>query len=382
MLTINKFNELATVQNSKSPCVSIYIPTYRAGKGVEDRLRFKNALADAAQELVDSEKGVTEKDAIKYLAPAFGLLNDDSFWSHLSDGLAVFIGEDHFSFFVTPVDFAQFVHVHDHYYLRHLIPLISKESRFFVLALSQNEVRFFEGHRSSIVPVVIDDLIPDGMKEIVASENKPMNLQSHGGKSSGAIYHGHGGGKDDKDENLKKYFRQIDDGLMQMLHDENAPLIIYSVDAQIPVYKDVSNYSNIYNQSISGNPENDDPVLIHEKAWATIEDHFSKEKEETKQRFNQNLADGKASFYLPDIVIAAINGKVDALFVDKNSGAEWGIFDKNSNAITIHKKRQKDSICLLNKAAITTFQSGGTVYNVPRMEFPQVVAPLNAIFRY
>lgn len=386
MFNREQFDRLHQFQNSDKPCVSIYIPTYRSGNAQEDRIRFKNALSDAIQQLSDGsifyQKEMEKNKAIQYLAPAFNLLEDEGFWSKLSDGLAVFVGENHFSYFVAPVDFPQTTHVHNHFYLRYMLPLLKDEKRFFVLALSQNEVRFFEGNKNSITPVIIKDLLPNGIEEMVGAEDKTTNLQARGTTSNTILYHGHGGGKDDKNESLKKYFRNVDNGLMEMLHDEDAPMVIYSVDYQIPIYEEISNYSNIHYQHITGNPENDDPVLIHERAWSVVSDYFKKKNETSKKEFNQHLVNGKASFSIHEITPAAVQGKVETLFVDLDIDYEWGTFDEKNFTIQTHESRQPDSICLLEKTAISTFKNGGNVFSRKRVEMPRIVAQVNAVFRY
>ncbi|MEM6963184.1 MAG: hypothetical protein AAF573_00370 [Bacteroidota bacterium] len=386
MFNQDQFNKLVEFQNTRTPCVSIYIPTYKVGNVQEDRLRFKNALSEATQQLMSNTNtpaGTMEKkEALTYLAPAYALLDNEDFWQHLSEGLVVFLTEDHFSYYITNIDFSSLVYVHNHFYLRPVIPLLQKEDRFFVLALSQNEVRFFEGNETSITPVIIEDLLPNGMEEMIGAEDVSQNLQARSGGADSTIYHGHGAGKDDKVESLKKYFRDVDNGLMEMLHDERAPLIIYSVDYQIPIYQSISDYLNVYPVGISGNPENDDPVMIHEKAWSVIGDHFKEKNKTTKEGFNQQLVNGKASFSIHEIVPAAVQGKVDQLFTDSETVIEWGIYDEKNHSTQLHVERKPDSTCLLNKAAIETYTNGGKVINNKRANLPRVIASTNAIFRY
>ncbi len=386
MFNQKDFSLLSNFKNTETPCVTIYIPTYRAGNVQEDKIRFKNAISEAINQLtnksVSGENAMGKKDAQQFLTPAIELLENDNFWLQLSDGLAVFVGANHFSYFVSPIDFPEMVYVNNHFYLRYMLPMLKDEKRFFVLALSQNEVRFFEGNKNSITPVKIEDLVPNGIEEIVGVEDNVTNLQVHSGGSGNTIIHGHGGGKDNKNETLKKYFRDIDSGLMEMLHDEDAPMVIYSVENQIPIYQEVSNYSNIHDEYITGNPESDDPSLIHEKAWSVLEGYFNEKYENAKENFNQNLVDGKASFSIHEIVPASIHGKVNTLFVDTEEEIIWGKYDDEKFTINLHEKRQPDSICLLNKVALETFENGGTVYNRPRMEMPRVVSHTNAVFRY
>ncbi len=385
MFTKHDYKKLLNTQNTNDPKISIYIGTDRSGESEKFQLKFKNALKNAVSQLTDphlqGEHVMNKQQAQDYLSAGFNLLADNEFWNYLSDGLAVFIGKNTFKYFTVPLSFKDFIYVNKAFYLRHLISLLNEESRFFVLALSQNDVRFFDATRFSISPVRISDLVPMGKEELIGVDNREKVLQHHSGGSD-TIYHGHGGAKDIQDIQVKKYFEDVDKGLMKMLFDENAPLIIYSTEEQVALYKSISDYSNIIEEKITGNPENDDPVLIHEKAWNQIKSYFTQRKEEIRNAFEAALAEEEASFSIHNVVPAALNGKVKTIFVDKNTEAVWGTYDQATNKISIHPNKQANSICLLNKAAMATYNNGGKVLNIPRMEFPRIVAQVNAIYRY
>lgn len=378
-----KLNHLAEFQNSNQPLVSIYIPTHKAGQVMEDRIRFKNALSEAEQQLLSDqvfpENNLDKKDVRKMLSPAMELLIKDDFWLHLSDGLAVFIGPDVFEYFVVPEHFHSFVYVGQEFYLRHLLPLVTDQQRFFLLALSQGDVRFFECEKHHITPVRIEDLVPESIEESMTEQEASVYARS--GSHGQAIFHGQGGGKEDKLIEIEKYFRQIDQGLMQMLHDEQAPLLIASVDYLVPIYRKISNYPHLVDFHISGNPDDDDPVLLHEKASLAMKETFQKEREEKKENFAQALAHQKASLSLTHNVVAAKEGRIDTLFIDKDTPFVWGQHCTD-RTVDLHFKQNHHNNCLLNYTAMQTWKNGGTVYNVPREEFPNMVSNVNAIYRY
>ncbi len=382
----NKFKELISVLTTTEPCVSIYIPTYRAGHVQEDKIRFKNALSKATEKLVEGkiflQNKMDKKEARKFLSPAYELLDNDEFWLHLSDGLAVFINRGRFDYFVAPIDFHPFVFVGKSFYVRHLLPLLTRDDRFFLLALSQGDVRFYECHKHHITPITIKDLVPENIEETIIGEPTAA-LQAHSAGSGATAFHGQGGGKDDKITNLTKYFRQIDNGLMQMLHDEDVPMILAAVDYLVPIYKEVSNHPYIMESHVSGNPENDGPILLHEKAWREMKGFFKSERKRKKELFNQYLHQDKASSSLTEIVSAAQAGRVETLFVDKDTAVVWGFHKQLSDhSVQLHEEQNEYNTCLLNYAAVKTWENGGTVYNVPQEGFPIPDVEANAIFRY
>ncbi len=379
MITKQVFDKLLEVKQEN--CVSIYIPTYRIGHVQEDKLRFKNAVNNAQKQL--EQKGMEEKASYQLLRPAFDLLEQEDFWLHLSDGLAVFIADNFFEKYTVPVDFNTLIFTGKSFHLRPLLPLFSNESRFFLLALSQNEVRFFEGTQYSITPVIIDDLVPGNLEEVLQNEGDKSTLQAHssGDASSTPIFHGQGMGKDHKMKELRTYFRHIDDGLMEMLHDEKAPLILATVDYMAPLYREITRYIHMYDLHINGNPENDDPVLLHEKAWNILKDHFNRNENRLKEEFGSFLNEGKASTNINDILIAAKNGKVDNLFIDKDKRL-WGRFNPENFSVEVVDDQEPKSIDLLDLAAIETYKNGGTVYQKESEELPYEKSEANAIYRY
>lgn len=381
-----KFEVLAQVFSSKNNKVSIFLPTDRVGDGQAAKIRFKNQLSEVVEKLMDStlqEEPMQKNEAMGYLAKAYELLDKDDFWRYQSDGLAVFISEDTFEYYSMPINFNVFNYVGSVFYLRPMLPSVTNQSRFFILALSQNEVRFFEGAQHSITPVIIEDLVPESMKESMAAVDieYPAGLQAHSGGSS-PVFHGQGGEKDGKTDRIIDYFRMIDTGLMEMLHDEKAPLIIAGVDYLIPMYKDISNYSNIVEPHISGNVENDDPVLLHEKAWSELSPILKADFDTQSNNFKELLPNEKASLSIDGIAPAALNGKVATLFVDKDASTYWGTYLPDTNKITLQQKQNKTNSCLINFAAIATYLQGGQVYTTSREDMPHSVSVMNAIYRY
>ena len=381
MLNDQTFRQLATLD--RQPCVSIYTPTYRAGHNQEDRIRFKNALAEAEAQLLSSGLAANRIEATRFLAAGRDLLDEASFWLHLSDGLATFIAPDFFHQELVPIDFNPFVFVCDRFALRPIAPMLNRNERFFILALSQNEVRFFEGNRYSISPVVIGDLVPAGLEEALGGQLESGHLQMHSGQNAhdSAIYHGHGSGKDDRGEELRQYFRMVDEGLMKMLHDERPPLVLATADPLAPIYRQVSSYPHILDKHISGNPEQDDPVLLHEKAWDLLRQGRPDAPQTARAKFSGLMSADRASFSLDHILPAAYEGRIQNLLTDRNV-RRWGAFNRQTLKITYHAERQTDSDDLLDLAAVQTYLHGGEVHNISREELPRTTADANALYRY
>ena len=364
-------------------CVSIYMPTHRSGPETQqDSIRLRNLLRQAEELLI--ERSLRTVDARRLLEPAYELIGYSPFWRHLADGLALFIGTGVFRYYPLPLDFEEQLVVAEHFYLKPLLPLLSGDGRFYLLAISQNQVRLLQGSRFSASEVDLED-VPRSLAEAIGSQEKEKQLQFHTGTSGSAgkrsaIFFGHGSGEDDNKQNLLRYFRQIDAGLRELLRDEQAPLLLAGVDYLHPIYHEANRYPHLFNEGITGNPEELNVQALHQRAWAIVEPHFRKEQQTVKSQYEKLAGTERASNTVEAIVPAAFHGRVDHLFVALGV-QHWGRFDAQTGYVQLHTAAEPGDIDLLQFAAAHTLLNKGAVYAANRDEIPHGEM-LAAIFRY
>ena len=386
MLDRASYDQLSTQQGEH--LISIYIPTEIVDNEQQNHLRFKNALKDAEAEL--QRRGTGEDEAEEYLKEAYQLVNNEEFWQHQSKGLGVFIGNGQLTTINLSTSPKMHVTVGDTFHLRPMIPALNHQYRYFVLALSGNEVRFFDANAESISPVKISDLVPASTDEARYNDEHQGTLQHHsgqGGSRSGgntqAIFHGQGGAKDQKDIDLDVYVRKIDEGLLTMIDDEpnTPPLVVAATVDTAARYINHSDYKNILPTVAEGNPEVLSPTDLHTKTWPIAEAYYQKGQQEQKEQFGLYLSEKRASFSPHDIVPKAINGQVERLYLVKGTHT-WGAYDAETNTVTVHSQKQEDSVCLQDLAAKRVFEQGGEVYDLTREHMPRPTANLNATYRF
>lgn len=380
MIDRKKFDRLNQIRGKN--CISFYLPTSRAGQEQEDRIRYKNTLSKVKNQLIST--GLSSKEADHMLREASTKIDDTEFWQHQSDGLAVFICGGNTNFYTLPVDFENYVFVGDHLYLKPIIPLLEGNAKFFLLAISKNETKFYIGEKYAITEIETQPYLPSSIDELMKYIDGEEQLQHHSGQGGQdeAIFHGHGGKKDMEEVRLREYLRMINKGVMEMMCDDDTePLILATVEETAGIYREVNEYKNLHASFISGNPEQEDPVLLHEKAWEIMEQEVSTDVEQEKDQFAAALANDEASFSVHDIVPAAIAGRIKTLFIAEQDEI-WGTYNAESHSVTIHEKRKEDSIPLLNHAAMQTLNNSGSVHVMPRVELPRPTGSINAIYRY
>jgi hypothetical protein len=334
----------ALMQRPRGLCVSIYMPTQRTGREVQqDPIRLKNLLARAEEHLLAA--GLRSPRARELLRPARLLLADGVFWQHQSDGLAVLLSQEGLRCHCLPCAFDELVVVAERFHIKPLLLVLSSDRRFYVLALSQDEVRLLQGTRRGVSEVDLKG-VPGGLAGALRWDDPERQLQFHtstcapaGGGKRPAAFHGHGVGADDAKENVLRYFHRVDQALCDLLQDEGAPMVLAGVDYLLPIYREASRYPHLLREGIEGSPECLGTRELHERAWAIVHPLVLATQKEAAARYRQLAGTGseQACSDLRRAVSAAYQGRVDTLFVALGL-QRWGCLDPDTNLIQLHEK--------------------------------------------
>jgi hypothetical protein len=363
-------------------CVSIYLPTHRAGECTkQDPIRLRNLLKEAEARLMHA--GLRTVDARLLLQPARQLEGDSPFWRHLADGLALFIASDFMHEHRLPFPFQELVVVGRRFHLKPLLPLLTGDGQFYILALSQNGVRLLRGARHSVAEIELED-IPVALADTLRHDDRGRPVQSHPhratARSRESVFFGHGvGGEEDK-KDILRYFRQIDRGLRQAVPEAQAPLVLAGVDYLFPLYREASTYPRLLDEGIPGSPEEVPAEALHRRAWVIVQPVFVKARREAADRYRAQAGTALASADIEHILSAAYQARVEALFVALGVQV-WGTWDPQAHRVVIHQKPGPAVEDLLDLAAIQTMLHGGTVFAVQPEEVPDR-EPCAAVFRY
>ncbi len=382
IIPIDEFNEL--LERRASHCVSIYLPTSRAGRAVREghaQLTLKNQVRELRGEL--ARFGLSEADAGDYLEPVEDLLDDRSFWRNQSDCLALFLDRQQLRTYTLPVEWEPVTCVADHFYLLPVMSLFSGDGLFHILVLSLQEVKLYEASRHSITPIDIGDLAPGELEEAAGHDYRQKALQFRSGQDShgAANFHGQGAGKDDRDAELVKFMRAVDRGIMKYLKDKEGPLLLACVDEHYPVYSSITAHPTLADEHVSGNQDKTDPLLLHEMAWPLVRNHFLRKEHEAADTIRRLTATGRTSADLGEIMNAAFDGRIDTLMVQKGKD-RFGLYDSVNRTLIIDETRNPYHASLFNLAATLTWQAGGQVFIVEKGEIPLSGSGINALFRY
>lgn len=376
LLSLSEFKTLS--ESASDSAVSIYLPTHTAGPEIQqDPIRLKNLLSEAEDKLL--AMGLEKPAATQILKPATTLLDDLKFWRYQSHGLALFLAPAACKIYRLPLSFESFVTVGKRFHLKPLLPLFSNNRYFYLLALSQNQVRFFQATRFQISEIPLEDA-PTSLAEALRYDDPEKQLQFHSAGGSQPVYHGQGVGTDDEKVNIERFFHKVNDALKDRLNGESAPLVIASVEYLQPIYKDANSYPNLLDEGVHGNPDDAQPDELRKAAWAKVAELVEQSHQEALAQYQALKDSQKSSDRIEHIIAAAHRGQVDTLFVLENAHY-WGSFEPTSGKTEAQNQSDTDSEDLLNFAAVQTFVQGGNVYLLPSAEMPTPGA-VAAIYRY
>lgn len=359
-------DELRSLMQEKlGTCVSIYMPTLT--KGVEtqqNQIRYKNLLRETEEHLVSS--GLRPSEAKDLIAPAQEIAGDASFWWNQTGGLALFLSLDFFKYYRFPQDFEELVVVTDRFHLKPLLPILNSNLEFYILAISQNGVRFFECSRFQSHPLHLEG-VPESLDDALNLDAFEKRLQLHTGT-------------EDTKLKILQYFKQIDKGLREFLKEKKSPLIFAGVDYLLPIYREANTYPGLSEKGIPGNPEGLSGDKLHGMALPIIEPLLEQKRAKAEERYRQNAGTGLTSRDIAEIVSAARNGRVKVLFVARGV-QQWGTFDPEAVTVEVSDAQEPGREDLLDLAAMETFLNGGTVYAFERDDMPDQ-SHVAAVFRY
>jgi hypothetical protein len=368
----------ALLEPGRSPRVSIYLPVHSVStEAGQDAIRFKNLIREAEAGL--ERQGLRGRDAKSLMSAAISLLDDGQFWRSGGNGVAVFASMQITRVYRLPSEFEELVVVGDGFHIKPLLPLVSGNGRYSILALSQSRIRLVQGDRWSASDVTPTG-VPTSLEEALRYDVLEKQTQVHtagpargAGASRASQFHGHGATERDDKTRIAQFFRQVDSGIREQLFSTGAPLILASVDRLRSLYREANTYPYLVDEGVQGNPDEWDVGELHREASEILEGLVERQRERVAERAWDRLGTGLVASDLREVLAAARAGRVDTLFVAVDR-QEWGRFDIESGEVEVaadpSNGRLGDAEDLLDRATADTLLRRGRVFAVPAEQVP------------
>lgn len=377
LMTRAEFEQL--VGGGSGTRVSLFVPTHRVGGAKEadaDRLRWKNLLTAVEGALL--EDGHERRQAEELLAPAWELHGDGMAWSHMGDGLAMFLAPGWSATYRVPLELPDLGAVGPSFLLGPVLPLLSDQN-YVVLTLSQKHVRVLRGSRDRIgeldvpaVPEAFDDVFEaDGPQ----SDSVPRPNASGRSGPAGAVYYGSSSLDNAHKEEVVEFFREVAKGVEQHLAGRSIPMILAGLPEWVAVYRELNTYPHLVEGAIEHNPDDMSAEELRAAAWELVEQRLGHERERLLDRFHEQRARGTGAADPESVATAASEGRVDTLLMTTD-----GCYAGHPDGPAVVRPMRDGDVCgVVDSAARATLRNGGAVRMLD--ELPDG-SPAVAVLRY
>jgi hypothetical protein len=375
MISRKKIEELINFEGNI--LTTITLPTHKTGEEAkQDPIRYKNLLNKTADKL--SQKGLKEREIKSYLEEAYKLLQNQSFWVHIDHGLVVFISENKTDIYQVPYSVNEMTYVNDHILITPLLPMISLQGVYAVLAVSRQNIRLLECTRNECTDITPED-VPRSLESYYDDmPNAPVQFHT---RASGekAMFFGHGAGKEDEKEAVEQFLGKVENSITPILNRKKIPLVVIGLEENVAMYKKANRYNRLIDDVVNSNPDQLSEADLQKGGWEKVKNYFLKDLYEAKELF-KDASNEFTSNNLTEIIKSTVMGKTDTLFVSTNE-MSWGHYNSENNEIEYSTRSENGSMDLINWTAIKAIEKGGQVYALPKEEMPYKV-PAAALFRF
>lgn len=381
ILTIESLAELASIR--RPLCLSLYQPTHRRHPdNQQDPLRFRNLVKVLEASLRQQYPAV---EARPLLEPFEALGNEQEFWNHTLDGLAVLGGSNLFRVFRFQRPVAELAVVADSFHTKPLRRFLQSSDHYHVLGLSLRKVRLFEGSRDTLDEIDPAPGVPRTMPEALGDEHlEPHStVTSHGGVGQGStpMHHGHGEKKDRAQGDIERFWRAIDRAVLEHhSRPSGLPLILAALPEHHHLFRQVSDNPFLMKEGLRGNPDELSVEELRARVWQVVEPQHRARLVALAAEYAEARARELGSDDLAQVARAAAAGRVATLLIEADR-QEAGRLDDTTGRVEFADLRGPEVDDLLDDLGELVSKMGGRVIIVPAGQMP-VRTGLAAIYRY
>ncbi len=277
--------------------------------------------------------------------------------------LAIYRSIDTFHCFRLPQPARALVAMEDVFDIRPLLAVVSREQRFYVLALSQHKVRLFDCNHYRMREIELQGRAPQNLR-VFLNDRTPdhvLDNRSSAGPSVGGmkgVMFGTSADREKQDEYLVHFFKEIDKGLHKILGSETAPLMLAGVEFELALYRKGNTYQHLMEHQIHGSPDGLSAREIQLRALEIVKTTFSAVLEKVMREFPGHRDARRVIFDVTQILDAAQKGRVSHLLI-----------------------REDGTGRNLNLTALNTLIHGGEAYALKESEMSDH-ADIAAVIRY
>lgn len=387
-------DELKALAEEQSDCfITMLLPTHRHSPDYkQDHIRLKNLVAKA-ETLVPEKlqsKGLLDEPTKR--------IDDDHFWQHQLDGLAVFVTPQSTRYRQLDFSVPERVFVNSHPLIRPLVPRFDRVDRATVLTITWDSAQLFT-YQNARMEVDDDDSFPIRFEDISGVRDHEDQLQLHsqrqgggpsaGGASEAAMFHGHGSGERQVDADRQQYLSAVASAFSKAVYGNSGKAVVVGTDEVLGHFKAVAKRDDLV--EVTGSPAEYKPNELSARVTDALQHCCDGQKKQLQERVGQAIASDKGTVNLVKIHQAAKQSRIDTLLLlgDQEVWAEMNddqlaILQEISPASASISDHQSDEnqFELVNALVIETLKQGGSVIRGDADDFELPDTTAAAVFRF
>jgi hypothetical protein len=282
------------------PAVSILMPTHRTWPdSQQDPIRLRNLVAEVERRLLAKFPRRAVAPLLAQVEQQVGGLD----FRNLQAGLAIFASAEYTASFLLPFPVRQRVVIDQSFAIRDIVFSLNRRQRYWLLVLSEKPSRLYQG-------------LDQELEEITQS-GFPLTHTGPGG--SEPLPGGFGIRRSAyRDEYDRKFFRQVDAALGEVLGESQDPLFVAGVDRNLAFFQEVSQRAGSVAGTLQGSYDSTPLAELVARVWPLVEVHAASQRQQAHTELEAAAAVGQIRAGLAAIWPAAIDGRGALLLVERD----------------------------------------------------------------
>jgi hypothetical protein len=363
------------------PCISLYQPTHRySPENKQDPIVFKNLIREIENSLKQKYK---QNVLISAMDPFYKLEEEKDFWNNTLDGLAILANPAKCVVYKLSRSVQELIVVADSFHIKPLIRIFQSVDRYHLLGLSGNDFTLYEGNRYGFKEIKMDPDTHRNIEEFLGGQHTDSYLThgSYGGAGETAMYHGHGGKKDEIEKDIEKFFIYVDRFILENYSKPSKlPLILFSLKENHNIFKKISHNPYLIEEGIKGSYDSFEIEQLTEKAWRIMEPIYLEKTKKLVNSFKNAKVNSLGSDNLAQIARAAFENRVRTILIEADRMIP-GKIDYNTGKIKLGNIKDPDFDDILDDLAELVIKKKGEVVVLPKESMPCSTG-VAAIYRY
>ncbi len=373
--------DLKQILGAEGPCITIYMPL---AEGTPNQAQKANSLEwrELLRTLEQKAEalGAVGRELLSPLSDFESLIPEGE---AKGESLAIFRSANLFRIAWVNERLPSRAVLGPHFFVRPMLREITTDGQFYILALSKKNVRLLRCTLRTSEDVPLPEATSTNYDEYMDSVKPDHDLENRasGGPDMGAggVLFGTAADSVNKNDYLAHFYRQVDNGLNEVLRGKTEPVVLAGVDYELPLYRSVSKFPHLAKEAVHGAPNSLKAGEMHTRAIEAIRQCYSFKVDHALAEYDHKVGGG-ATNRLKEVVTAAHDGRVLTLLVS-DSLETTGVFDETTHTVKGRQTGTSEDEDLVNDAVVQTILHAGQVFVAPNAKMPHG-SPMAAIFRY